>query len=108
MQKNLKVIKSMLLTAPAVTNKAANEKKNCPYRLIPKSPAIFTQECCDKWVHEHYLSDLLIFINSLAELDLPCCNYFIWLLEISPELHTAGARGNHLLWGLTLVVMLSI
>lgn len=34
MQKNLKVIKSMLLTAPAVTNKAANEKKNCPYRLI--------------------------------------------------------------------------
>lgn len=49
MQKNLKVIKSMLLTAPAVTNKAANEKKNCPYRRSPKSPAIFTQECCDKW-----------------------------------------------------------
>lgn len=49
MLKNLKVIKSTLLTAPAVTNKAANEKKNCPYRLIPQSPAIFTQECCDKW-----------------------------------------------------------
>lgn len=48
MQKNLKVIKSMLLTASAVTNKAANEKKNCPYRLIPKAPAIFMQECCDK------------------------------------------------------------
>lgn len=49
MQKNLKVIKPVLLTAPAVTNKAANEEKNCPYHLIPKSPAIFTQECCDKW-----------------------------------------------------------
>lgn len=36
MQKNLKVIKSMLLTAPAVTNKAANEKKNCPCCLFPK------------------------------------------------------------------------
>lgn len=48
MQKNLKVIKSMLLTASAVTNKAANEKKNCPYCLIPKAPAIFMQECYDK------------------------------------------------------------
>lgn len=28
MHKNLKVIKSLLLTAPAVTNKATNEKKN--------------------------------------------------------------------------------
>lgn len=49
MQKNLKVIKSLLLTAPAVTNKAANEKKNCPDCLIPQAPAIFPQECCDKW-----------------------------------------------------------
>lgn len=49
MQKNLKVIKSLLLTAPAVTNKAANEKKICPYRRIPRAPAIFPQECCDKW-----------------------------------------------------------
>lgn len=47
MQKNLKVIKSMFLPDLAVTNKAANEKKNCP---LPKSPnpAISPQECGDK------------------------------------------------------------
>lgn len=36
MQKNLKVIRALLLTAPAVTNKAANEKKTCPTALSPK------------------------------------------------------------------------
>lgn len=45
---NFKVVRSKLLTALAVTNKAVNEKKNCPHCLIPKVPAISTQKCGDK------------------------------------------------------------
>lgn len=46
--RELSVIKCMFLTAPADTNKVANEKKNCPYCLIPKAQIIFKLDRNDK------------------------------------------------------------
>lgn len=66
----LSVIKCMFLTAPADMNKVANEKKNCPYCLIPKAQIILKQYCDDKWCFHlciHHLSRLNILMNSFLE-----------------------------------------
>lgn len=66
------------------------------------------EEKWDKRVCEHYCSALLIFINSLAEFNLAQYDDSIWCLEFSPKFYMMGARGNHQLQGLALVVTLSI
>ena len=52
---------------------SASLKSECNFSYIYQSSfqLNLNEEKCDKWVHEHHLADLLIFINSLAELDFP-------------------------------------
>ena len=66
------------------------------------------EEKCDKWVHEHHLADLLIFINSLAELDFPVAIISFGTWKFHPNCIWWVLEQSFVSGSLTLVVMLSI